>query len=98
MTFFTQPYDFKHEQDILSFFNEAILYRQNHKEESEKIALFVFDKTHESKLGLLYNKRIDTIRNEFGALEAPGMPDDDQDPDDFVDYLWDRLRIIVKEI
>ncbi|MGD8374282.1 MAG: hypothetical protein PVI21_05520 [Candidatus Woesebacteria bacterium] len=97
MTFFAKPYNFKNKQDIISFFNEALLYRQSHKNQSEKIACFVFDTTHESKIGLLYNKRIDTIRNEFGALEAPGLPDNNQDPDEFADYLWSRLGLLVKE-
>lgn len=97
MHFFTDNYDFKTNRDIFSFFNRAILYRNNHKEESGKVARFVFDTTHKSKLGSLYSENIDSIRNEFGALEAPGRPADNSDLNEFIDHLWDRLRLIIEE-
>ena len=97
MNFQLNDYDFKTQKDIFLFFAQAIVYRSSHKKESEKIARFVFDVTHNSRLGALYTDGIDVIRNEFGALEAPGAPDNSIRPDQYVDYLWDRLRLIVEE-
>ena len=87
----------KNRRDIFLFFNEALAYRKSHQEESERIALFVFDTTHEDKLGKIYDQKIEKIRNEFGALEAPGMPKNGQDADNFREKLWDRLARIVHE-
>jgi len=41
---------------------------------------------------------IEMIRNEFGALEAPGEPEDNEDPDEHRDLFWERLLRIVEKI
>lgn len=97
MDFSQTTLNFQTRVDIFSFFLSAIGYREKHKDQSEQVALYVFNVTHKNKLGILYSDDIDAIRNEFGALEAPGQPDDNTEPDVFVDHLWDRLRAIIEK-
>lgn len=89
--------NFKTRADILTFFSRAIEYRENHKKESGKIAQFVFDTTHKSRLGELFDDDIEFLRNEFGALEAPGLPPDKMTGDEYVDCLWGRLEVMVEK-
>lgn len=64
---------------------------------ADEIARFVFDVTHETTLGIPSNDDIQLIRQEFGALEAPGLPEDNSDPEAYEDKLWARLRSTVEE-
>jgi len=84
--------------DIIGFFKSAIEYRKFHKEESEKIACFVFDNTHETKIKIPLDEELEKIRYEFGALEAPGQPEDDMDEADYIDTLWSRLSSIIDKV
>ena len=93
MNFFNKPPDFKDRADVFLFFLGALDYREAHPEESEKIALFVFDATHK----FIFDNDIETIRNEFGALEAPGEPENGN-PDDYREALWTRLRLMVERM
>ena len=81
--------------DILVFFEYALGYRELHKEESGEIARFVFDMTHDDTTGLKLDRDLAQIRDEFGALEAPGQSD--LDAKNYVDTLWARLSEIVNE-
>jgi hypothetical protein len=86
------------QDEVLFFFQEAIRYRESHKDESEKIALFVFDTTHQSRLGVYLSSDLEQIRYEFGALEAPGQPEGDDDLDQFEDRLWKRLGLMIEKV
>lgn len=83
--------------DLLDYYQSAIELRELHKDDSEKIARLVFDSTHPSKLSFEPPRLLTEIRNEFGALEAPGMPSDNTDPDTYRDFLWRRLEIMVNK-
>jgi hypothetical protein len=93
------PFDknLSNELEVLDFFEAAIRYREDHKAQSSEIAVHVFDKAHpKPQLSFPIADDIDNLRNEFGALEAPGMPeDDDKDPDEYDDELWTRLNNLV---
>jgi hypothetical protein len=95
--FYGNSINFKTPDDVRRFFREAIEYRQTHKDESERIALYVFDMAHEPRLGFPLPDNLKAIRYEFGALEAPGWPEDDSvDPDEFIDSLWSRLSALIE--
>lgn len=81
-----------------AFFQHAIAYRENHKDESEAIAQFVFDATFEGKLDTQLSPALENIRYEFGALEAPGISDKDEENKVCEDKLWQRLLKIIKRI
>lgn len=85
------------EDDLFKFFNEAIEYRDAHKQESRKIAIFVFDNTHPAITNIPLNDDLERIRFEFGALEAPGSPEADIDRDKYDDKLWRRLSDMISE-
>lgn len=86
------------ESDVLDYYIDAINYRNAHKDESVDIAMHVFDRTHpKSRLSFPISTAIERLRDEFGALEAPGMPEnDDEDPSDHIDRLWSRLLNLVE--
>lgn len=88
----------KNEDDVLRFFQHAIAYRENHKDESEAIAQFVFDATFEGNLDTQLSPALENIRYEFGALEAPGTSDKDEENEVFEDKLWQKLSQIVKKL
>ncbi len=91
---------FSTKKDVYAFYKNAIEYRNKHKEEYAEIARFVFCVTHKDKLGDISDDDIDFIRFEFIALEAPGTPENDDSEaklEAFVDFLWERLRLIVDE-
>ena len=98
MKSFLQSFPLQTQDDVLNFFQEAIVYRETHKSESEEIARFVFDATHRTKINVPLSTELEKIRYEFGALEAPGQPEDNSDPNIFVDHLWSRLHLITKKI
>jgi hypothetical protein len=94
------PFDrtLSNETELLDYFIEAIQYRIAHKDRSVEIAVHVFDKTHPSHVSFSWGKALDDLRFEFIALEAPGMPkNDDKDPDEYDDELWQRLLILVND-
>lgn len=66
--------DIKTSDDLLRFFQAAVEYRRQHKEESEKIARFVFDATHQAKLNIPLTSSLERIRDEFGALRRRVCP------------------------
>lgn len=84
--------------ELLNFYSDAIHYRNSHKAQSSEIAQYVFNATHPTiRLTFPVDTGLDRLRDEFGALEAPGMPmDDTVDPDEDEDRLWERLLTIVK--
>ena len=86
------------EIDLIRFYGAAIDFRNVHKEHSADIALYVFDATNQTA-ELHFHPAADlvAIRYEFGALEAPGTPNDpDMSYQDFDDMLWERLHQLVK--
>lgn len=99
MESFLTPFDLKHADatGLLDYYRLAIDFRKQHKDESEEIARLVFDATHPSKLSFEVPHYLLDIRDEFGALEAPGMPSDESDPDVYRDSLWNRLELIVNK-
>jgi len=87
----------KSEKELIDFYIAAIDYRNKHKDQSPAIAQFVFDASHPLNLPFALSKSLTSIRFEFGALEAPGMPEDDSIlPEDYDDTLWNRLLRIIK--
>lgn len=96
------PFDrsLSNESEVLDYYIDAIQYRNSHKDESPEIAMHVFDKTHPiTQLSFPISEETDQLRDEFGALEAPGMPEDDEkDPDEEVDELWLRLLNLVNKV
>ena len=94
-SFYSLP-TLKSDDDVLRFFKTAIEYRNSHKSEYGKIARFVFDSTHRLAVGIELNIDLERIRAEFIALEAPGMPlDDNLSPEVYDDRLWKRLESMV---
>ena len=84
------------DENALLFFKRAIKYRNDHKDESREIARFVFDCTHQLTIGIKLDVNVDGLRAEFIALEAPGMPlDDNLSPEEYDDYLWNRLALMI---
>lgn len=91
--------DLAGESDVLDYFAAAIQYRNAHKNESADIAMHVFDRTHpRGRLTFPIGAEIDRLRDEFGALEAPGMPDNDtQSFEDHEDEVWLRLLNLIED-
>lgn len=83
--------------DMQAYFAEAIRIQELHPEDSEFIAREVFNRTHPSLLSFQPDEELLWLRDEFGALEAPGLLDDDSDPDEYRDKLWQRLKILVNK-
>lgn len=83
--------------DVLAYFDEAIHIRELYPEDSEIIARAVFDHTHPSLLSFRLDEKLLRLRDEFGALEAPGLSGDDSDPDMYRDELWQRLKNLVNK-
>ena len=83
-------------EGVKAIFLEALEYREVHKDESHRIAIGVFCVTSAEKLGVELPARFSRVRDEFGALEAPGMsPDGSQSQSEFEDSLWRRLHAMV---
>lgn len=82
--------------DVIALFVMALNERRANKDRSEAIAHEVFERTHSSQLSFDLPDDLSRLRDEFGALEAPGLPDDDSDPDEYRDTLWDRLFSLVQ--
>lgn len=98
MELFYTPPVIRTDADAFRFFKQAVEYRNEHKDEYDKIARFVFDSTHQMITGVELSSDVDWLRSEFIALEAPGMPPDDEaNPDEYVDELWSRLDMMVDE-
>lgn len=89
--------ELRNESELISYYLEAIEIRTLHPELSEEIAREVFDQTHPSTLPFIVNDDTQRLRDEFGALEAPGLPDDYTNPDVYREQLWQRLKYIVNE-
>lgn len=89
------PFDrnLSNEADVLNYYIDAIHYRNEHKDQSTGIAMHVFDMTHpQGMLSFPVSQEVEGLRFEFGALEAPGMPEDDEQPvENYDDMLWTRL-------
>lgn len=68
------------ETDVLDYFVDAINFRNSHKDQSTDIATQVFNRTHATMLPFTLSKEAERLRFEFGALEAPGMPEDETLP------------------
>lgn len=86
------------ENDALHFFQQAVQYRKRQPDESQEIAVFVYDATHEMKLGFSLDVRANLLRGEFIALEAPGSPPDDRmDPEEYDTKLWKRLELMIND-
>jgi hypothetical protein len=96
------PFDreLSNESDVLEYYLDAIEYRTAHKDGSPAIAIHVFDKTHPAlKLSFRISRDVDHLRDGFGSLEAPGMPEDDnKDPDEDVDEAWQLLLDRVNKV
>jgi len=87
------------EEDALDYYVAAIQYRNKHKDRSIDIALHVFRRTNpKGMLSFPVSDNFERIRYEFASLEAPGMPEDDEkDPDEYVDDIWQLLLNRVEE-
>lgn len=98
MKFLYEPVTLTSRDEILSFFTKGLIYREENKHESERIARYIFDTTHQSQLQIPLSPDLEQIRVEFGALEAPGLPENDEDINAFTDSLWERLQRMVKNV
>lgn len=83
--------------EVLAYFSDAIRTQEANPEASELIAHTVFDHTHPSLLSFELSDEVLQLRDEFGALEAPGFPEDDSDPDAYRDQLWKRVKNLVNK-
>jgi hypothetical protein len=90
--------ELREESELAAYYLEAIELRMVHPELSEEIAREVFDRTHPSVLVFSIRDDVSQLRDEFGALEAPGLPDNGSDPDEYRDALWRRLKDFVDNI
>lgn len=84
-------------KEVVDYFLSAVEYRNSHKSQSIEIARYVFDVTHESRIGFHLSEKLERIRYEFGALEAPGTPDGGEDVMSYDDRLWERLAAMINE-
>lgn len=86
-------------EDVKNIFLKALDFREAAKDQSCQIALDVFDRTSEQQLTFELPVEYSRVRDEFGALEAPGSPPNDSQPQlEFEDFLWRRLRTMVLDL
>lgn len=86
------------ESDVLDYFINAIQYRNMHKDRSADIAMHVFDMTH-PKLRLTFpiDSKTNQLRDEFGALEAPGWSEDEtKSRKESEDEAWNLVLDLVR--
>lgn len=89
----------KSKNELIDFFVNSIKVRNEYKNDSAQIARYVFDMTNQSNIPFKMTDELLNIRFEFGALEAPGSPEDvDISFDEYDDKLWKRLLEMVLAI
>lgn len=90
--------DINSREEFVDYYLEAIDYRNKNKSElsSDELALRVFNDIHQGELSFTLGDDLERIRDEMGALSAPGAPDeDDVDYGEYEDRLWSELRAMV---
>lgn len=86
----------KNNLDLLNFFLSAIEFRNSHSQQSRNIALRVFNKTHELSKIFTIDEKLRELMYEFGALEAPGSPDNQEiSLKEYDNKLWSRLLELI---
>jgi hypothetical protein len=95
------PFDrnLTNESEVLDYYIDAINYRNAQKEESAVIAMHVFDRTHPIlMLTFPIDDTTDSLRNEFGALEAPGWSEDEtKSLEESEDEAWEYVHGLVNK-
>lgn len=86
-------------KDLFRFWFAALEYRKLHQDIERNLAHFIFTTSLEAGRRMSeYDDQLNAITFEFGALEAPGMPDDESiHPELYSDQLWNRLDGIVRK-
>lgn len=90
---------FENEAQVLEYFRVALHTRARSREASSGIAHTVFTMTSPEYLNFTPSGHVSRLRDEFGALEAPGLEHQDSSEDqatDFEDKLWKRLEGLVR--
>ena len=87
------------EIDVLDYYAAAIEYRSDHKEQSVEIALHVFRKTNpKGMLPFTASDKLERLRYEFGALEAPGWSEDETKTlEESQDQAWEHVLDLVEK-
>ena len=88
------PASIETHEDLRVYFRLAIQLRFANREQSAQIARCVFNQTHRSRLTFTLTEKESRIRDEFGALEAPGSfcTKDENLQKAREDELWRRLE------
>lgn len=89
---------FENEDQVLEYFRVALHLRARSRAASSEIARAVFTMTSSEFLNFTPSAHLSRIRDEFGALEAPGLEHQDSSEDEaneFEDKLWKRLEGLV---
>lgn len=89
---------FESEAQVLEYFRLALQTRARSPESSREIAYGVFTMTSSENLLFTPSTQLSRLRDEFGALEAPGLENQDsneQEAKQFEDRLWLRLEGLV---
>jgi hypothetical protein len=97
----TYPFDRRlpNESEVLEYYIDAIKYRDGHKDESLEIATHVFDKTHTLQLGFSVDESMDRLRDEFGALEAPGWSKDEtKSLEESEEEAWNYVSNLINKV
>lgn len=95
----TRSKPFESEDEVLDYFRVALQARAQSREASCEIARTVFTTTSIEFLDFTPSEHLSRLRYEFGALEAPGLENQDSDElqaKEFEDKLWRRLEGLVR--
>jgi hypothetical protein len=87
------------ETDVLDYYVAAIEYRNDHKDQSAKIALHAFRRTNpKGMLSFTADEKLERLRYEFGALEAPGWSEDEtKNLEESQDEAWKYVLNLVEK-
>ena len=97
----TEPLN--NQQQVVDLYRVAIATRSLSPRDSDKIAIATFNATHPSKLNFQPSDKLEKLRFELGALEAPGdfltYPEHTfVNQEEFEDFLWARFSKLVDSI
>jgi hypothetical protein len=90
----------KTRDELLKFWFAVFEFRRSHRKAERELAHYVFAVSLKARQVVAnYDDALDGVCYEFGALEAPGLPDDtSMSLESYSDYLWERLENIVNKI
>lgn len=84
-------YSFTQEADLLRFYRQTAIRRADEPSNSCTIAEEAYLASAPKNLRFELTAKMARIRDELGALSAPGAPDTDQSYSLYEDQLWSRF-------